>query len=129
MYYVALAVVVLIFIWRISSGFEKGMVQELISLIAMVVAGFSVLLILAAIGSYMDHEIGRLVQMITVLTVVCLVYRLINLLFTSLGLIAKLPVIKGLDKLMGGILGFAEAGVIVALLVQILKNWGLSGLI
>lgn len=126
MYYAALIIIVCIFIWRIVAGFRKGMVQELISLIAMLVAGFCVVLILGAIGSYLDREIGEVIQMVAVLIVVCLVYRLVNLLFTSLELIAKLPVIKGLDKLLGAGVGLVEAGVISGLLVYLVKNWGLA---
>lgn len=129
MYYVALIIVALIFIWRITTGFKKGMVQEIVSLIAMVVAGVCVVLILAAIGSYIDKEIGQVIQMVLVLAVVCLVYRLINILFTSLELIAKLPVISWVDKLLGAAIGFAEAVVIVGLLVYLIKNWGLSNLL
>ncbi len=126
MYYIALGVVALIFIWRICAGFKKGMVQEVISLIAMSVAGFCVMLILGAIGSYLDKEIGQLIQFVVVLIVVCLAYRLINILFTSLQLISKLPIIKGLDKLLGAVVGLAEAGLIVGILVHFLKNWGLA---
>lgn len=126
MYYVALAAIVLIFVWRMVAGFKKGMVQELISLVAMAVAGVCVVLILGAVGSYMDKEIGNLVQMIAVLVVVCLVYRLVNVLFTSLQLIAKLPIVKSVDKLLGVAVGFAEAAVIVTVLIHLLKNWGLS---
>ena len=54
MYYVALFIIALIFIWRMTAGFKKGMVQEIISLVAMAVAGACVVLILGAIGSYMD---------------------------------------------------------------------------
>lgn len=126
MYYVALIMIACIFIWRIIAGFKKGMVQELISLVAMVVAGFCIVLILGAIGSYLDREIGKVIQMTAVLLVVCLVYRLVNLLFTSLGLIAGLPVVKGLDKLLGVVIGMAEAAVISGLLIYLVKNWGLS---
>lgn len=126
MYYVALFIIALIFIWRMTAGFKKGMVQEIISLVAMAVAGACVVLILGAIGSYMDKEIAQVIQMIAVLLVICLVYRLVNLLFTSLQLIAKLPIIKGLDKVLGILVGFAEAGIIVALLINFLKRWGLS---
>lgn len=126
MYYIALGVVALIFIWRICAGFKKGMVQEVISLIAMGVAGFCVMLILGVIGSYLDKEIGQLIQFVVVLIVVCLAYRLINILFTSLQLISKLPIIKGLDKLLGAVVGLAEAGLIVGILVHFLKNWGLA---
>lgn len=126
MYYVSLAVIILIFIWRIAAGFRKGLVQEIISLIAMAVAGVCVVLIIGAIGSYMDQEISKLIQTIVVLLVVCAVYRLVHVLFTSLELIAKLPVIKSLDKLLGAVIGLAEAGLIVGILVYFLKNWGMS---
>ena len=126
MYYVSLAVIILIFIWRIVAGFRKGLVQEIISVIAMAVAGVGVVLIIGAIGSYMDQEISKLIQTIVVLFVVCAVYRLVHVLFTSLELIAKLPVIKSLDKLLGAVIGLAEAGLIVGILVYFLKNWGMS---
>lgn len=126
MYYIALIIIAVIFIWRIVAGFRRGMVQEIISLIAMAVAGFCIILILGAIGSYLDKEIAKTIQMISVLVVVCLVYRLVHILFTSLELISKLPIIKGVDKLLGSLVGFVEAGVIVGILVYFLKNWGLS---
>lgn len=126
MYYIALIIIVLIFIWRITTGFRKGMVQEIVSLIAMAVAGLCIFLIMGAIGNYLNHEIGKMIQIICVLFVVCLVYRLVHVLFTSLELISKLPIIKGVDKLLGALVGCVEAALIVAILVYLLKNWGLS---
>lgn len=126
MYYAALIIIALIFIWRMTVGFRKGMVQEIISLIAMAVAGVCVLLIFGAIGSYLSREIGKVVQMVIVLLVVCAVYRLIHVLFTSLELISKLPVIKWLDKLLGIVIGAGEAALIVGFIIYFLKSWGLS---
>lgn len=126
MYYIALAVIALIFIWRMATGFHKGMVQELISLVAMAAAGVCVVLILGAVGSYIDREIAQVVQTVLVLLVVCFVYKLVHLLFTSLELVSKMPLVKGADKLLGLVIGFVEAGMIVILLVRILKNWGVS---
>lgn len=126
MYYAALIIIALIFIWRMIAGFRKGMVQELISLVAMAVAGVCVVLILGAIGSYLDKEIAQVVKMVAVLLAVCLVYRLVNVLFTSLQLIAKLPIVRWLDKVLGIAVGFAEAGLMVMVFIHVLKNWGLS---
>ena len=126
MYYAALIIIALILIWRMTVGFRKGMVQEIISLIAMAVAGVCVLLIFGAIGSYLNREIGKVVQMVIVLLVVCAVYRLIHVLFTSLELISKLPVIKWLDKLLGIVIGAGEAALIVGFIIYFLKSWGLS---
>lgn len=129
MYYFALIIIVLIFIWRVAVGFRKGMVQEITSLIAMGVAGICVILILGAIGSYFDREIGKVIQTVLVLFVICLVYRLVHVLFTSLELVSKLPIVKGLDKLLGAVIGCAEAVLIVGLLVYFLKKWGLTMLV
>lgn len=126
MYYIALIIIALIFIWRVTTGFRKGMVQEIVSLIAMAVAGVCIFLIMGAVGNYLNHEIGKMVQIIVVLFVVCLVYRLVHILFTSLELISKLPIIKGVDKLLGALIGCVEAALIVGILVYLLKNWGLS---
>ena len=126
MYYAALVVIVFIFIWRIVAGFKRGMIQELVSLIAMVVAGFCMILILGAVGSYLEREIGQLIQFISVLLVVCIVYRLVNILFTSLKLISKLPIIRWVDKLLGVVVGGVEAVLLVGVAVHFLKNWGLS---
>lgn len=126
MYYAALIIIALIFIWRMTVGFRKGMVQEIISLVAMVVAGVCVLLIFGAVGSYLNREIGKVVQMIIVLLAVCAVYRLIHVLFTSLELISRLPVIKWLDKLLGILIGAGEAALIVGFVIYFLKSWGLS---
>lgn len=126
MYYIALALIAVIFIWRIAAGFRRGMVQEIISLIAMAVAGVCVVLIIGAVGSYLEKEISKTITMVAVLFIVCVVYRLVHVLFTSLELISRLPVIKGVDKLLGAVTGAAEAGVIVGVLVYLLKSWGLS---
>lgn len=126
MYYVALIAIGFIFIWRMAAGFKKGMVQELLSLIAAAVAGICMILILGAVGSYFENDIGQMIKTVLVLLVVCAVYRLVNILFTSLKLISKLPIIKSVDKLLGIVIGFAEAGIIVVLLIHLLKNWGLS---
>ena len=43
-FYLAVAGIIIIISWRMVSGFRKGMVQEILSLIAMVVAGFLALI-------------------------------------------------------------------------------------
>ena len=126
MYYIALVLIAVIFIWRIAAGFRRGMVQEIVSLIAMAVAGVCVVLIVGAVGSYLEKEISKTLVMVEVLFIVCAVYRMVHVLFTSLELISRLPIIKGVDKLLGAVVGAAEAGVIVGVLGYFLNNWGLS---
>ena len=125
-FYLAVIVIILIVIWRMRTGFRNGMVQELLSLVAMAIAGLCAYLILGAIGSYLNREIGRLIQIIVLLVAIGTVYKLANLIFTSIKLVSKLPVIRGADKLFGGILGIVEGLAIVMYVLYWLKNWGLS---
>ena len=127
-FYLAVAAIVVIIIWRMVSGFRKGMVQEILSLIAMAVAGFCAYLLLGAIGSYLNKEIGRLIQIIILLLIVCAVYKLANLIFTSIRLVSRLPVIRSADKLLGAVFGILEGIIITGYILYWLKNWGLSGL-
>ena len=125
-FYLAVAGIIIIISWRMVSGFRKGMVQEILSLIAMVVAGFCAYLLLGAVGSYLNREIGRLIQIIILLLIVCIVYKLANLIFTSISLVSRLPLIRSADKLFGEVFGILEGIIITGYILYWLKNWGLS---
>ncbi len=126
MYYVALVIIAIIFIWRIVAGFKKGMIGEIISLLSMVIAGFCLALILMAIDGYMEAQITKLIQAVIALFVLCLIYKIVSVLFTSLKLISKLPIINGLNALLGAVLGAAEAVVLVAIIVRVLKYFSIG---
>ena len=58
-FYLAVAGIIIIISWRMVSGFRKGMVQEILSLIAMVVAGFCAYLLLGAGTAQEDSRYGK----------------------------------------------------------------------
>ena len=120
-FYLAVAGIIIIISWRMVSGFRKGMVQEILSLIAMVVAGFCAYLLLGAVGSYLNREIGRLIQIIILLLIVCIVYKLANLIFTSISLVSRLPLIRSADKLFGAVFGILEGIIITGYILYWLK--------
>ena len=114
-FYLAVAGIIIIISWRMVSGFRKGMVQE-----------FCSYLLLGAVSSYLNREIGRLIQIIILLLIVCIVYKLANLIFTSISLVSRLPLIRSADKLFGAVFGILEGIIITGYILYWLKNWGLS---
>lgn len=124
--YIGIAVIALLIVWRMTAGFRKGLVRELLSLIALAIGGLSAYLIVGAVGSYLNREIGRLLQIVLILLVIGAVYKLAGLLFTTLKLVSKLPVVRTADKLLGAVLGILEGLAIVWYIIYWLKNWGLS---
>lgn len=128
MYYAALIVIAVIFIWRVTAGFKKGMVKEITSFISMVLAGISAIILFNIVGNYFDQSFGKMIQMIIALLLVTLIYKVLNFIFSSVKLIAKLPVIHGIDKLLGGVVGAVEALALVCILVYFIKGWGVGQL-
>jgi hypothetical protein len=115
--YLALALVAGFLIWRVKVGFRKGMTAEIISLISMFVAVISLIIILLIIRSYFGGQRGNFLLMTLILVVIGFIYKIASLIFTSLKLIAKLPIISGLDHLLGALLGIAETAVVVVALI------------
>ena len=111
--YIVLGIVILIYIWRIFNGSRKGLIDEvgaladIVIVSAMVVAG--IIVIESVLGK---NLIGFLVAGIIFL-VILIARKLIRVVFCSLGLIAKLPLLNWLNKFLGTLAGVIEATVVV----------------
>ena len=99
--YIVLGIVILIYIWRIFNGSRNGLIDEvgaladIVIVSAMVVAGIIVI------------EAG------IIFLVILIARKLIRVVFCSLGLIAKLPLLNWLNKFLGTLAGVIEATVVV----------------
>ncbi len=111
--YIVLAIVALIYIWRIFSGSRNGLVDEVGALADIVIVSVGVVAGIVVIESILRKNlIGFLVSGI-ILMIILIARNLIRAIFCSLGLIAKLPLISGVNRLLGTLAGIIEATVIV----------------
>ena len=111
--YIVLIIVALIYIWRIFQGSRNGLIDEVGALLDIIIVSFAVVAGIVVIESILGKNlIGFLVAGI-ILLVILLARKLFRLIFCSLGLIAKLPLLNGLNKLLGTIAGIAEATAVV----------------
>ena len=106
-------VVALIYIWRIFQGSRNGLIDEVGALADIVIVSLAVVAGIVVIESALGKNlIGFLVSGI-ILLIILIARKLLRLVFCSLGLIAKLPILSGLNRLFGTIAGVVEATVIV----------------
>ena len=103
--YIILIVVALIYIWRIFQGSRNGLIDEVGALADIVIVSMAVVAGIVVIESALGKNlIGFLVSGI-ILLIILIARKLLRLVFCSLGLIAKLPILSGLNRLFGTIAG------------------------
>lgn len=111
--YIVLGAVVLIYIWRIFCGSRNGLIDEVGALADIVIVSFIVVAGIVVLESALGKNlIGFLVSGI-ILLIILLARKLIRLVFCSLGMIAKLPLLNGLNKFLGVLAGIVEATAVV----------------
>ena len=106
-------IVLIVMICNIVSGYKKGMVREIISLISLVVMCIVVALIGNGVNSYFDGETANVVVMVLLLCLVGIVHHLLGVVFFSAKVISKLPIVHWFDKLLGMIFGIIETVLII----------------
>ncbi len=111
--YIVLIVVALIYIWRIFQGSRNGLIDEVGALADIVIVSLAVVAGVVTIESILGKNlIGFLVAGI-ILLVILIARKLLRMIFCSLGLIAKLPILNGLNRLLGTLAGVIEATVVI----------------
>ncbi|WWR15988.1 CvpA family protein [Lachnospiraceae bacterium JLR.KK008] len=94
-------------------GYKRGMVEEVNKTIAMILALTAIAMFVVAVKGYMDHEKLRTILGIVCMTIAVLVYRIADFLLSALKMISTIPVIRGVNKLLGFGVGVAEAVLLV----------------
>lgn len=121
-----LIVAAVLLIWRIAEGIHRGMVKEIISFISLIVLCLVVGLLGTALSKYFEKDIVGIIVTVILLLVLCIAHRLLSLVFFSAKLIAKLPVIRTADKLMGAVIGVLETVLLLWTVYSLTITFGLS---
>ena len=98
---------------NIVAGYKRGMVKAIISLVSLVILCVVISLLAYGISSYNGGNIFHVVLTVILLTVLGVVHHLLSVVFFSAKLIAKLPVVHSLDKLLGIVFGAVETVLIL----------------
>ena len=101
-------VVLLLLLWKISLGYKRGMVKELISFVSLIVLCVVIVLVSNGLQSYMEKQYLGVVIAVVLLALLGIAHHLLGLIFFPAKLIVKLPIIHWLDKLLGAVVGALE---------------------
>lgn len=110
---IVLIAAIIVTIYKITDGYKKGMVKEIISLVSMVVLCLVAGLIAAAAQNYVRGQIGGVIIAVFLLCCIGIVHHLLGVIFFSAKMIVKLPVIHFADKLLGIVFGVFEVVIVL----------------
>lgn len=109
-----MVLVVLLFLaFKITDGYKKGMVKELISFVSLIVMCVMVVLIGAGVRSYMQNQMLGVVVAVLLLAVLGIAHHLLGIVFFSAKMISKLPIVSFVNKLLGIAFGALETVVLL----------------
>lgn len=121
-----LIIIGVVLIWRVVEGFRSGMVREIISFVSLIVMSVSVVLLAVALGSYLDKDMISMIVAIILFLVLCILHRLVSVVFFSAKVISKLPVVHGIDRVLGGVVGVCETIIITWVIFSLVMAFGLG---
>ena len=114
-------IVFLLFIWRIKRGFNSGIMREVVTILSGTAALVSVILLFFAISSYMEKAPSVFTLCVIGLVVIGIVFKLCSLIFRPILALSNVSVIGGFNKILGAVMGAAEAFALSCLLYHIIN--------
>ncbi len=124
---VILVIVIVILAAMAVKGYQKGVFEELLSVIALVMGILGLAIAAAVISSYLTGQMSDMLIGVVSLLVLIIVVQIARVLVSPLKLIFKMPVIHGLNKLAGFVLGGIEGILCVWLLFFLMEKFNFGG--
>lgn len=119
------AVVFLLFIWRIRGGYACGMMQEVVNLLSGVISLVCVALVFLAVTSAMNKSTHILTVCIIALVLLGILFKICRLIFAPLLAVGSISIVSGINKLLGAVMGAAEACLLAYFSYKALAHFGI----
>ena len=104
-------------------SYKIGMVKAFISLVALIVLCVTATLLVYGIGGYLQGDFLHVIIAVFLLTLLGIVHHLLDVVFFSAKMIAKLPVVHSADKLLGVVFGALETVLIMMMDLGRIENF------
>ena len=123
--FVFVLIIFLLFVWRIKKGFSNGMMKEIVTILSGTVSLVCVALVFFAISSVEAKAMSTLTLCILGLILLGIAFKLCSLIFSPILGLSNIGIIGGLDKMLGVIMGAAEALVLSGVIYFVLDRLGI----
>lgn len=107
-------------------GYKKGITKELSGLISWAVTLFVMALVIMLYTSFHNNQGKNTVFTIIILIAVAVIYSVVRFVLKPAKFIAKLPLFRFLDQILGLVIGIGE-GVLIVWLLYVLNESGMFG--
>ncbi|MCR4832217.1 MAG: CvpA family protein [Butyrivibrio sp.] len=118
----------IIIIWRVSYGYQNGIMEEAAGIIALIAALTALYIAMNISQDITNHSFSSIAGKIVYFVIAVIVYKLGHTIGKALKPVKYIPLIGQVDKLAGGLLGFVEAYILI-LIVQKIFGIEIIGLI
>ena len=112
---------ILVWAYCIKKGTERGLIQELNTVLTLICAAVVYNLAAGLAANYTSGNVSSALIGLLLLVVVVSAYGIFHLLFSSIHLFSRLPVVRVLDNILGVFGGFLEGAVILYLADTLLR--------
>lgn len=124
---IVLLVVIIILASMAVKGYRKGILEEFLSILALAIGILGLALVAAVISGYLTGQMSDMLIGIVSLLVLVIVVQIARFLISPLKLIVKVPVIHGLNKLSGFVLGGLEGILFVWIVFFLMEKFNFGG--
>lgn len=119
-------VIVAIMIVCVLLGYFKGLVGEIISIIALLLGILGMAILAVVVGNALDHEFGGAIMAALFLLVYIVLVQLIKVILKGINFLTKLPIINGLNKSLGTLFGVLQGLIIIWVLFIVISKYNIS---
>ena len=120
-FWILIVIGLLIWAYCIKKGTERGLVQELNAVLTMVCAAIVYNLASGLAANYNSGNVSSALIGRLLLVVVASAYGIFHMLFSSIHIFSRLPVIRLVDNVLGVFGGFLEGAVVLYLADALLR--------
>lgn len=120
-FWILIIIVIVVWAYCIKKGSERGLIQELNTVLTLICATACYRLAAGLAANYSKGNVSSALVGILLLVVVASAFGIFHLIFSSIHIFSRLPVIRILDNILGVFGGFVEGAVVLYLADTLLR--------